>query len=101
MLVTCPGYGHKVNYHYLREIIKLCHARGIKLYFLETPTYHPEYYYDQVYFYKAYQENFSDIEFIDYSDWEMKDDERYDAHHLNHKGAIRFTREIMNKFHIR
>lgn len=100
-LEISSGYGYKVNYYYLREIIKLCREKEIKLYFLETPTYHPEYYYDQTYFYKAYDENFSDIEFIDYSQWDMEDDERYDAHHLNHKGAVRFTREIMNRFHIK
>lgn len=100
-LVKHDGFGHQVNYYYLRQIITICHQRNIKLFFLETPTYHPEYFYDQEYFYKAYQKNFSDVEFLDYSKWPMADDERYDAHHLNHKGAVRFTKEIQTRFEIR
>lgn len=95
------GRGRAVNYDYLRRIISLCREYHIKLYFLETPTYHPEYFYDQDYFYKAYKENFSDVEFIDYSKWPMDQSERFDAHHLNHKGAVRFTKEIKNRFHIK
>lgn len=100
-LVVNSGCGYAVNYHYLRQIITLCKEKNIKLYFLETPTYHPEYFYDQDYFYKSYRENFSDVEFYDYSKWPMSDDERYDAHHLNHKGAVRFTQEIKNRFGIK
>ena len=83
--------GHAVNYEYLRRIISLCKKHDIKLYFLESPTYHPEYFYDQEYFYRAYRENFSDVELIDYSKWPMDPSERFDAHYLNHKGAVRFT----------
>ena len=95
------GHGCAVNYDYLRKIITFCKLRHVKVYFLETPTYHPEYFYDQDFFYKAYQKYFSDVEFIDYSKLPMDDDERYDAHHLNHKGAVRFTRVIMDRFGIK
>ncbi len=95
------GRGYAVNYEYLRRIISLCHKHQIKLYFLETPTYHPEYFYDQDYFYRAYKENFSDVEFIDYSNWSMDPSELCDAHHLNHKGAIRFTKELKRRLHIK
>lgn len=90
--------GHAVNYDYLRRIIALCKEYNIKLYFLETPTYRPEYFYDQEYYYRSYRENFSDVELIDYSKWPMDPFERYDAHHLNHKGAVRFTQELKDKF---
>lgn len=99
-LEVSSGHGYAVNYHYLRQIISLCNQHHIKLFFLETPTYHPEYFYDQDYFYKAYHDYFSDVEFVDYSRWPMKPSERYDAHHLNHKGAVRFTKEIMDRFGI-
>ncbi len=99
-LEVSSGHGHEVNYYYLRQIIALCKEKGIKLMFLETPTFHPEYFYDQDYFYRAYKENFSEIEFYDYSKWPMSDSERWDAHHLNHQGAKRFTKEIMSRFHI-
>lgn len=92
------GNGREVNYDYLRRIISLCRSNNVVLYFLETPTFHPEYFYDQEYFYKAYRDNFADVDFLDYSKWPMDPSERYDAHHLNHKGAVRFTEEIKKRF---
>lgn len=100
-LAVSTGSGYAVNYHYLREIIEICKNNCVKLIFLETPTFHPEYYYNQDYFYKAYQDNFSDVEFVDYSKYPMLNDEYYDAHHLNHKGAVKFTKELINRFHIK
>ena len=41
------------------------------------------------------------VEFVDYSNWPMADDERCDAHHLNHKGAVKFTKEIINQYGIK
>ena len=93
-------YGHKINYRYLRKIISLCHSCGVKLYFLYCPVYHPEYFYDQDWYYEAYNENFSDVELLDYSHWLIPLDEYYDAHHLNHKGAQHFTKELKERFGI-
>ncbi len=91
-------YGNSINYKYLRKIIDLCNQKNIKIYFLYCPVYKPEYYYDQDYYYNAYKANFSDVELLDYSHYPVKDDERYDAHHLNHKGANKFTRMLKEKF---
>ena len=95
------GYGNNINYDYLRRIIRLCEENNVKLFFIETPTWHPEYFYDQVYYYDAIKTNFSDIEFCDYSKWPTSIDEFYDAHHLNKKGSIRFTQEIKNRYNIK
>lgn len=100
-VITSNGCGHEINYKYLNKIIDLCSEKGIKLIFIETPTYHPEYFYDVDYFYKAYNDNFSDVEFADYSRWSIPLDEMYDAHHLNHKGAVRFTKEIKKRYNIK
>ena len=94
------GWGHSVNYKYLQRIIEICKNSGVRLIFLETPTYHPEYYYNQAYFYRAYHKNFSDIEFVDYSQWPIDKKYRYDPHHLNSKGAILFTKELKERFNI-
>ena len=93
-------YGYEINYKYLRKIIDLCNENGVKLYFLYCPVYKPEYYYDQNYYYNAYKTYFSDVELLDYSHYSMDDDERYDAHHLNDKGAIKFTKMLKVKYNL-
>ena len=92
-----PGSGHQINYDYLRRIIKLCKEKGVKLYFIETPVYHIEDIYDTAYFYNVYRQAFSDVEFLDYSNWPIPMDERADGSHLNKRGARRFTRFLMNQ----
>lgn len=99
-LEVSSGSGREVNYKYLRKIIQLCRDNNVKLYFIETPTYKPEYFYNQEYFYSAYKHFFSDVEFFDYSKWPMDPSEMSDAHHLNYKGAIKFTNELKNRFRI-
>lgn len=91
-------YGHTVNYSYLRKIIKLCRIYKVKLYLLYCPVYKPEYAYDQGYYYYTIMHKFSDVEFLDYSHMAFKDDERYDAHHLNYKGARIFTDSLKRRF---
>lgn len=93
--------GHEVNYLYLRKIITLCNQHHIKLYFLEVPTYHPEYFYDTVYFQEAYKKYFSDVEFLDYSQWNIGVDCFLDAHHLNKKGAQKMTEKLVKRFGIK
>lgn len=36
--------GHTINYLYLHKIINYCNAHGIKLYLIQCPVYHPEYF---------------------------------------------------------
>lgn len=91
-------YGHKVNYTYLRKIIKLCNMYKVKLYLIYCPVYKPEYAYDQQYYYNAIKHKFSDVDFLDYSHMIFKDNERSDAHHLNYKGAKIFTDSLKRKF---
>lgn len=93
--------GHAINYDYLRRIISLCKERNIKLYFLETPTYHPEYLHDVEYWIRAYKENFSDVELLNYSKYKLPLDCYADPHHLNNKGAKMFTKVIMDRFNIK
>ena len=95
------GSGHEVNYYYLRQIIKLCKDNGIKLYFIETPVYEIEKVYDVDYYHKTYKENFSEVEFLDYSNWELPLEERSDGSHLNRIGAKHFTGELKKRFNIK
>lgn len=91
-------YGYEVNYHYLRLIIDFCKQNDIKLYLLYYPVYRPELFYDQDFCNKNRIKYFSDVEYLDYSNWLCDDDERLDAHHLNYKGADQFTKELKKKF---
>ena len=90
-------YGNKVNVYYLRKIIDYCKKQNLKLALIYCPMYKPEYYYDQSYYYTQL-ESFSDVPFYDYSHWDVPDSCRYDAHHLNRKGAELFTQELKNIF---
>lgn len=100
-MVESDGWSNTTNYLYLRKIINLCKEYRIKLYFLETPTYHPELFYDQDYYYNAYKNNFSEIELLDYSHQDIPLNEYADAHHLNDKGARHFTEIIKKRFRIK
>lgn len=93
-------YGNHINYKYLRKIIRLCNERKVTLYFLYCPVYKPEFFYNQDYYYNAYNHYFNDIKLLDYSNYPISYDEYYDAHHLNDKGAIKFTMELKKKFNI-
>ena len=57
--------------------------------------------YTMDYFYNALHENFSDIEFADFSDLEIPDEYRYDPHHLNMDGAEYFTKVLMERYNIK
>ena len=86
--------GNYINYSYLDKIVKTCQKNNIELLFLYMPMYNKDYYYDTNYFYKIYIEKFSNIPFLDYSDWDCPDTYRKDEHHLNKKGAIEFTKQL-------
>ncbi len=93
-------YGSNVNYEYLRKIIDLCDSKQVKLYLVYFPVYKPWNYYDQQYCDSIRRKLFSDVEYLDYSKWDADDSERADANHLNHKGAVRFTKELSKRFNL-
>lgn len=94
------GYGHEVNYEYLRKINMLCKEKKVKLILLQCPVLHLEYYYDMDYFYNALHKEFSDIEFADFSELDIPDEYRYDPHHLNKAGAEYFTKILKERYNI-
>lgn len=86
--------GHDINYKYLNKIINLCVQRNIKVIFIYMPMYNKSSFYNTDYFYNIYKNKFSDIEFLDYSEWKCPNDYRNDEHHLNNIGAINFTKKL-------
>lgn len=95
------GSGHEVNYTYLHRIIKLCKKKRVKLYFIETPVYHLEQIYDLDYYHKAYKKNFSEVEFVDFSNLDIPNEYRADGSHLNKQGASYFTELIKDSLKIK
>lgn len=92
--------GNDINHRYLRKIINLCSDRGVRLIGLYMPAYKPECMYNQDYFYDVLQTKFPDMEFMDYSHYDVPDSARLDASHLNYKGAQILTGELKGCFHL-
>ncbi len=94
---TYGDYGYEVNYRYLRKIIDLCDSKGIKLYLVGYPLYRGEYFYDRQFCGAMREKYFNDIEFLNYTDLNLSPECRYDAHHLNYKGARVLTQKIKSE----
>lgn len=92
--------GNAINHAYLRKIIGLCKKHNVRLIGLYLPVYKPEELYNQEYYYDVLKSEFSDLEVLDYSHWEVPDSARLDASHLNAIGARMFTKEICVRFNI-
>lgn len=90
--------GNNINLLYLRKIINLCKNKNVQLYGIYFPMYHPEYFYDQEYYYKVLSELYTDLELLDYHNLNLPDSAFFDAHHLNNIGAFMFTSLIKKRF---
>jgi hypothetical protein len=80
------------NITYLEKIITLCKQNAVKLFLIRSPI-HPnssdlinEKLYNQVYFSK-----FRSVEFLDFKNFPLKDEEYGNDVHLNFKGARKFS----------
>jgi hypothetical protein len=76
----------------LKEIIAHCQEKGKKVYLIRSPLHdrYEEYDFEAKY-QKIRQDNFSDIEYLDFSKFRLKDSEFADFEHLNYKGAKIFS----------
>ena len=92
-------YGNQLNWKYLHKIIDYCNQNSLKLYLVYFPMFHPEFFYDQEYFYNKIKK-LEQIDFLDYSHYSIPDSCRYDAHHLNKKGAELFTKQLIKDLHL-
>lgn len=92
--IDCEYNENVINHQYLDKIVELCNENSIKLIFIYMPVCHAEDYYDINAYYKFYNDNYSNIRLLDYSNWECVDSLRADEHHLNHNGATVFTKML-------
>ena len=84
---------------YLDKIIELCEQKSIKLILINTPKRfeileYPKYGLDE--FYKFYDANYQNVDFIDLGKFCLPDDNYGDFVHLNIKGSTTFSRTRKN-----
>lgn len=76
----------------LKKIIASCQQKGKKVYLIRSPLHdrYEDYDFESTY-QKIRKENFSDIEYLDFSKFRLQDSEFADLEHLNYKGAKIFS----------
>jgi len=89
------------NIQYLRKIVDYCNNMHKNVFLIRSPQ-HPLYEYrsNEAEFSLIRQRYFSDIKFLDFNNFPLKNDEFADFGHLNYKGAIKYStyikQQIMN-----
>jgi hypothetical protein len=92
--------GHKVQSAYLQKIVSLADSLNLKVYLLDTPMSEHRAYNAYAYncdsacFYGYYENHLKGIELLDYSSLQYPDSMMTDFSHLNHWGAIDFTKRL-------
>lgn len=82
---------------YLKKIVELCRDNDIRLIFINTPKHKflEESLPDKIgHFRSFYENNFSDVAFLDFYGYDLGDDYFNDLRHLNGEGALFFSEEI-------
>jgi hypothetical protein len=89
------------NVIYLQRLIDLLCSRNCKVYLVRSPLHKRYSGYENESTYQAIRmKHFSDVEFLDFSDVPLTDEEFSDFEHLNYRGAQRFSlwlRTLMEK----
>lgn len=80
------------NIIYLQKIINLCDAQKVKPVLIRMPLY-PDYFksLDETTYQTVRKKYFRDVEFHDFHDFPLDISEYRDYHHLNYKGAPKFS----------
>ncbi|MCD8299504.1 MAG: hypothetical protein LUD39_07140 [Opitutae bacterium] len=90
-------YGNELQRKYLRKIVEMARAHGVRVIFLNTPIYHAEKFFDVPYFENLLKTEFPDVEFWDYVNFSVPEDCRKDVNHLNKWGAEIFSKELARR----
>lgn len=82
----------KYNLEYLTKLIKYSKKKGKRIILIRSPQ-HKKYhgYSNELTYQKTRKEKYSNIEYLDFSNFPLKNSEFRDLEHLNFKGAIRFS----------
>lgn len=79
------------NINYLHEIVKLCQDNGIKLYLIRSPQHKFMNRDNEDLLVQIKNNEFKNIEYLDFDKFPLRDTEFADFGHLNGKGAIIFS----------
>jgi hypothetical protein len=83
---------------YLLKIVELCKERRVELFLFNVPTYNPVRYGNLSFLANYYDAYFSDIKYLDYSDFVLPDYGYGDIGHLNFKGARIFSQWLEDNY---
>ena len=88
-----------VNIKYLQKIIELCDSKHVKPVLIRMPLY-PDYFksLDEITFQTVRKQHFQGVEFHDFHDYPLQVSDYRDYHHLNFKGAQKFSVYFNNYF---
>lgn len=81
----------KYNIEYLKKIVKYCSNNGIQIYFVRTPKHklYPQTNENELLGIK--QKYFKDIEFLDFNQFPLENEQYKDFAHLNSSGSEKFS----------
>jgi hypothetical protein len=81
-----------LNLDNLERTVKLCEAHDVKVFFVRCPV-HPKWSFlsDEQSFNTLRQSRFSKVDFLDFKNFPVNNDEFADLEHLNYKGSIKFS----------
>lgn len=81
-----------VNLQYLRKIVDYCNDNNVSLYLVRSPQHkNTSYLKNEKLFLELKKSNFPELEFLDFNDFPLKNEEFADFGHLNKKGANKFS----------
>ena len=83
----------RVNIRYLKKIVSVCSLARVHIYFIRSPlnSFYPELR-NEVAYKEILKNQFSNIDYLDFKDFPLSNDEFGDLEHLNYKGARVFSR---------
>lgn len=95
-----PKYFEKSSYNlfYLKKIVTLCIQNNKNVYFVRSPLYKNSFYrWNEKLYKKVKNEQFPEIELLDFVNYKVPNEYFRDLHHLNYKGAKVFS-EMFNEW---
>jgi hypothetical protein len=82
----------KTNIEYLSKIILFCKLNKVNVFLIRSPLHKKyNYYYNELLFHEIRKSNFTNVEFLDFKDFPLQNNQFGDLGHLNYKGSRVFS----------